>query len=222
MVQKYLVPFELNVVVCVICAVVCVILVHFPESPVVVVPLGSVALLVHPYATSPLSVSCDFPVSVTFPFVHVVGLPVKLIVGTVVSLIVTVLPYAPLVVALLPIVSPFYIEDIVYVFAVQFAISVILPAPIVRLVSLIDAPVPDTVQPLNVYPVLIGLSIVTVLPYVPLVGAFVPFVPPFNVYDIVYVFTVQFAVSVILPAPIVRLVPLIDAPVPDTVHPANV
>ena len=61
----------------------------------------------------------------------------------------------------------------------QFAVSVTSLAPIVRFVPLNIAPVPDTVHPVNVCPVFVGLLILTVVPYVPLVGALLPFVPPF-------------------------------------------
>lgn len=59
-------------------------LVHFPSSPVVVVPVGCEALDVHPYAIIPLPVSRDFPVNVTLLVVDVV-FRVKLIFGAVVS-----------------------------------------------------------------------------------------------------------------------------------------
>ena len=52
------------------------------------------------------------------------------------------------------------------------------------------------VHPANVYPVFVGLLICTAVLYVPLVGAFVPAVPPLYVYPIVYVFAVLFADAV--------------------------
>ena len=51
-------------------------------------------------------------------------------------------------------------------------------------------PTPIAVHPVNVYPLLVGLLISTSASYVPLVGAFVPAVPLFNVYDILYVFLI--------------------------------
>ena len=47
--------------------------------------------------------------------------------------------------------------------------------------------------------VFVGLLIWTSALYVPLVGLFVPDVPPFNVYSIVYVFAVALLTTVTLP-----------------------
>ena len=51
------------------------------------------------------------------------------------------------------------------------------------------------VHPVNVACACVGLLIFTTESYVPLVGAFAPAVPPFNVYAIVYVFAVHWAVN---------------------------
>ena len=59
---------------------------------------------------------------------------------------------------MLPPLCPLPLNAIVYVFAVQFAVYVLLPVEPFAIVTVVCAVVPfEPVQPVNVYPVLVGL-----------------------------------------------------------------
>ena len=98
-----------------------------------------------------------------------------------------------------------FLNEVALVLLMLVAVVVALPYVCVT------PSMPLIFQPANVYPVRVGLLIVSVVLYVADVGAELPAVPPFNVYDIEYVFAVHLAYIVELDENVV-VFPLLIVP----------